>query len=113
MLGIMGQLNLPLSIATVGVSAMILGLGTEYGIFLLERYQEEREKDKSIKESMKIALPAVGSGIIGSGATTIAGFLALTISVMPMLKKSRNNTSTRNHLYFNCNNTKCPSFCYN
>ncbi len=86
MLGIMGHLNVPLSIATVGVSAMILGLGTEYGIFLLERYQEERKKDKSIKESMKIALPAVGSGIIGSGATTIAGFLALTISIMPMLK---------------------------
>jgi len=86
MLGIMGHLNVPLSIATVGVSAMILGLGTEYGIFLLERYQEEREKDKSIKESMKIALPAVGSGIIGSGTTTIVGFLALTISVMPMLK---------------------------
>lgn len=86
MLGIMGYLDYPLSIATVGISAMILGLGTEYGIFLLERYQEEREKDKSIKESMRIALPSVGSGIIGSGATTIAGFLALTISIMPMIK---------------------------
>ncbi len=86
MLGIMGWLNFPLSIATVGVSAMILGLGTEYGIFLLERYQEERKKNKSIKESMIVALPAVGSGIIGSGATTIVGFLALTISIMPMLR---------------------------
>lgn len=86
MLGIMGHLNFPLSIATVGVSAMILGLGTEYGIFLLERYQEERVKKKSIQESVRIALPAVGSGIIGSGTTTIAGFLALTISTMPMLK---------------------------
>lgn len=86
MLGLMGWQDIPLSITTVGVSAMILGLGTEYGIFLLERYQEERKKGLHVKESMKIALPSVGSGIIGSGATTIAGFLALMFTTMPMIQ---------------------------
>ena len=33
-LGLMGWFDIPLSIATVGVGAMILGLGTEYGIFM-------------------------------------------------------------------------------
>jgi uncharacterized protein len=86
MLGLMGWQDIPLSITTVGVSAMILGLGTEYGIFLLERFQEERKKGLHVKESMIIALPSVGSGIIGSGTTTIAGFLALMATTLPMIQ---------------------------
>ncbi|RLJ07557.1 MAG: hypothetical protein DRP16_03220 [Candidatus Aenigmatarchaeota archaeon] len=84
-LGLMGWLEIPLSIATVGISAMILGLGTEYGIFLVERYEEER-KNKDQKASLITALPSVGSGIIGSGTTTIVGFLALLLAAMPMIQ---------------------------
>ena len=85
-LGLIGWLNTPLSIATVGIGAMILGLGTEYGIFLVERYEEEREKGKNQKEALVTALPSVGSGIIGSGTTTMVGFLALLLASMPMIQ---------------------------
>ncbi|MCD6367465.1 MAG: MMPL family transporter [Candidatus Aenigmarchaeota archaeon] len=85
-LGLMGWLNTPLSVATVGIGAMILGLGTEYGIFLVERYEEEREKGKNQKKALITALPSVGSGIIGSGTTTIVGFLALLLASMPMIR---------------------------
>ena len=84
--GLMGWFNIPLSVATVGIGAMILGLGTEYGIFLVERYEEEREKGKNQKEALILALPSVGSGITGSGTTTIVGFLALLLSSMPMIQ---------------------------
>ena len=84
--GLMGWFNIPLSVATVGIGAMILGLGTEYGIFLVERYEEEREKGKNQKEALITALPSVGSGIIGSGTTTIVGFLALLLASMPMIQ---------------------------
>ncbi|MBD3262088.1 MAG: MMPL family transporter [Candidatus Altiarchaeales archaeon] len=73
-LGVMGHLDIPLSIATVAVGAMILGLGVEYGIFLVERYMEERKKQKTIKQSIGKAVPAVGFSILGSGLTTIVGF---------------------------------------
>lgn len=85
-LGILGWLNIPLSVATAGLGAMILGLGTEYGVFLLERYHEERDKGHDERKSLRIALPSVGSGIIGSGLTTVIGFMALVISPMPMLQ---------------------------
>ena len=84
-LGIMGWLSIKLSIATVGIGAMILGLGVEYGVFIVTRYKEERET-KSQLESLQTAVSSVGSSIIGSGSTTIVGFLALTLSVMPMLR---------------------------
>jgi len=85
-LGLMGWFDIPLSVATVGIGAMILGLGTEYGIFLVERYEEEKEKGKNQKEALITALPSVGSGIIGSGTTTIVGFLALLLASMPMIQ---------------------------
>ena len=83
-LGTMGWLNIKLSIATVGIGAMILGLGVEYGTFLVTRYKDERENYNQLN-SLQTAVSGVGASIIGSGLTTIVGFLALTFSVMPML----------------------------
>jgi hypothetical protein len=65
---------------------MILGLGVEYGVFMLSRYHEERIQNKSQEDSIMISVPAVGSGILGSGLTTTMGFLALTLSFIPMLQ---------------------------
>jgi predicted RND superfamily exporter protein len=42
-LGITGILNIKLSIATVGIGAMILGLGVEYGIFIVSRYKKKEK----------------------------------------------------------------------
>jgi predicted RND superfamily exporter protein len=33
-MGLLGLLNIKLSVATVGIGAMILGLGIEYGVFI-------------------------------------------------------------------------------
>jgi len=84
-LGLMGWLNIPLSVATVGIGAMILGLGVEYGIFYVSRYEEERDKGNTQIDSLKTALQGVGSAIVGSSTTTIVGFLALLLASMPMM----------------------------
>ncbi len=84
--GVMGWIGLKLSFATAGLGAMILGLGVEYGVFMFTRYEEEREKGSSALDSLKVAVPGVGLAVLGSGMTTIFGFLALTLSVMPMLQ---------------------------
>lgn len=85
-MGTMGWLGIKLSIATVGLGAMILGLGVEYGVFMLTRYKEEREKGKSQLDSLMVAVPGIGAAIFGSGLTTIVGFLALTLSILPMMQ---------------------------
>jgi len=83
--GTLGWLDIRISIATAGLGAIILGLGVEYGAFMLNRYREERAT-KTQLESLQIAVPSIGRAIMGSGVTTIVGFLALTFSVMPMLQ---------------------------
>jgi uncharacterized protein len=85
-LGTMGWLGIPIGIATAGLGAMILGLGVEYGVFILTRYYEERDKENSQLDSLKVSVPGVGASILGSGTTTIIGFLALSLSFMPMMQ---------------------------
>ncbi len=84
-LGIMGLLGIKLSVATVGIGAMILGLGIEYGVFIVSRYNEER-KNKSSLESLETTVKEVGTSVFGSGTTTVVGFLALGLASMPMLR---------------------------
>ncbi|MGM5482536.1 MAG: MMPL family transporter [Nanobdellota archaeon] len=85
--GSLGWLNIKISFATAGLGAMLLGLGVEYGVFMLTRYKEERDKkNKNPAKAMRIAVPSVGSAIVGSGTTTIIGFLALTLSIIPMMQ---------------------------
>ncbi|MFP4423842.1 MAG: MMPL family transporter [Candidatus Woesearchaeota archaeon] len=84
--GTLGWLGIKISIATAGLGAMLLGLGVEYGVFMLSRYKEERAKKRSQKKALSTAVPAVGSAVLGSGTTTIVGFLALTFSIMPMMQ---------------------------
>jgi uncharacterized protein len=85
-LGTMGWMDIPIGIATAGLGAMILELGVEYGVFILTRYHEERDKGNNQLDSLKVSVPGVGASILGSGTTTIIGFLALSLSFMPMMQ---------------------------
>ncbi len=85
-MGTLGWLGIPLSVATVGLSSMILGLGVEYGVFVLSRYNEERAKKNSQLDSMKTTVYGIGSAVIGSGLTTIVGFGVLSFSTVPMIQ---------------------------
>jgi len=85
-MGTLGWLGIPLSIATVGLSSMILGLGVEYGVFVVTRYREERDKGVSKERALETAVHGVGSAITGSGLTTIVGFGVLSFASIPMMQ---------------------------
>ena len=84
-MGTLGWLGIPLSVATVALSSMILGLGVEYGVFVVSRYREERAKLSQI-DSLKTTVHGIGTAIIGSGLTTIVGFGVLSFATMPMIQ---------------------------
>lgn len=85
-MGTLGWLGIPLSVATVGLSSMILGLGVEYGVFVLTRYNEERDKNVGQLDSMKVTVYSIGTAVIGSGLTTIVGFGVLSFATVPMIQ---------------------------
>jgi len=83
-LGILGWAGIEITIATAGLSAMLLGLGVEYSIFLASRYEEERQ-DNETRKALSNTLSSVGASITSSGTTTVIGFLALSLSFFPVL----------------------------
>ena len=85
-MGTLGWLGIPLSVATVGLSSMILGLGVEYGVFMLSRYTEERAKNNGQLDSLRTTVRGIGAAIIGSGLTVIVGFGVLSFATVPMIQ---------------------------
>jgi len=85
-MGTLGWLGIPLSVATVGLSSMILGLGVEYGVFMLSRYTEERAKNNGQLDSLRTTVRGIGAAIIGSGLTVIVGFGVLAFATVPMIQ---------------------------
>jgi hydrophobe/amphiphile efflux-3 (HAE3) family protein len=83
-IGALGWLNIPITVATAAIGAMILGLGTEYSVFLNSRFREERIRRKW-KDAIVVALSTTGVSTMSSGITTMIGFFALTFSFFPML----------------------------
>lgn len=76
-----------ISYITKALSAVLqLGVTMDYSIFLLHRYDEEREIQKDNTSAMAVAIEKTIGSIAGSSLTTIAGFLALCIMKLALGK---------------------------
>jgi putative drug exporter of the RND superfamily len=72
---------IPLSSFAVNiVVALTLGAGTDYGIFLLGRYQEARQAGESREEAFYTAYRSVAPIIIGSGLTIAGACYCLSLA---------------------------------
>ncbi len=83
--GIMSFLNISYTPLTATLGALILGVGSEYAILMMERYFEEKDKGASPLEAIEMTSSKIGSAIVASGATTVFGFMALLASPFPII----------------------------
>ncbi len=83
--GVMDYLNLDYNPMTATLGALILGVGSEYAILMMERYFEEKEAGASPIEAIHKASTKIGTAIVASGATTVFGFSALMASPFGMI----------------------------
>ena len=65
---------------------IIIGVGTDYSVFVIARYREERVKGKSVQEAIETSVTWAGESITTSGATVIISFLALALTTVTFLK---------------------------
>jgi len=70
---------------TLGLSALVLGIGTEFTILILERYKEEIDRGVHVKDAVIHAVQSVGQAITVSGLTVIGGFAAIIFVSFPVL----------------------------
>ena len=62
------------------LTALILGAGTDYGLFLLFRYRENLRRGLAPDEALVAALARVGEAVIFSAATVVAALLSLLLA---------------------------------
>ncbi len=69
--GVMGLTGIPLGIGTAAISAMAVGIGADYEIYLIFRLREEVQKGGNLDEAVRTTLLTSGKAII---------FVALAVS---------------------------------
>jgi hopanoid biosynthesis associated RND transporter like protein HpnN len=65
------------NILSIAVIPMVLGIGIDFGIQILGRYEEELGHGRTIDEAVTTALQHTGVAIITGGSTTAAAFFTL------------------------------------
>ena len=82
---VMSAFDITYNVMTAVMGSLILGVGSEYSILMMERYFEEKDAGMSPVEAIFQASSTTGTALIASGATTVFGFAALIASPFPMM----------------------------
>jgi len=73
------------TVPTILLTIMI-GVGTDYSVFIVARYREERVKGSSVQQAMETSVTWAGESITTSGATVIISFLSLAFTSVVYLR---------------------------
>ena len=87
LIGGLGSVGLKVSqITQLLLIVLILGAGTDYGLFLVFRVREELQSGRSPLEAVEVALSRVGESITGSASTVILALLSLSLANFGLYK---------------------------
>ncbi|MBS3778340.1 MAG: RND family transporter, partial [Candidatus Thermoplasmatota archaeon] len=78
--GTLGMIEPELTILSVSIVALLLGLGVDYSVHMMNRFAEEQHGDMVDKTAF--ILSSTGKAILLSTITTVIGFASLMISSM-------------------------------
>lgn len=84
--GTMGYLGMPLSTLAGSVAALVIGIGIDYAVHILNTYRYHRS-EKDINESLHEAVGETGIAILATSITTISAFLAFLSGAMPEMHR--------------------------
>ena len=84
--GIMYLTGIKFTPITATLGALVLGMGTEMTVMLMERYIEERQSGLAKIDAMVVSVTMIGKAIVASGLTTVGGFAVLFFSNFMILK---------------------------
>ena len=71
---------------TMMLFSILMGVGTDYAIFIVARYREERVKGHVREEAVRTSVTWAGESISTSGATVMVSFFALAIADFSMIR---------------------------
>lgn len=85
MLSALGELGMPVSQFTIAfMTVILLGAGTDYTVFLISRYHEQRRQGVATQTAIINATATIGRVILASAATVAFAFLAMIFARLPV-----------------------------
>jgi len=73
--------GIPLNTLSTPLGVLVIGIGTEFIVLLLGRYEEERQhRDETPHNAMVVAISKTGRAIVTTALTTLGGFGVLIVS---------------------------------
>lgn len=82
--GLLGAVGAPISFLTVFLAPLLAGVGADYAVHVLQRYEEERDAGADRRTGVTTALRTSGGAAAVSAATTAVGLLALLAVPAPL-----------------------------
>lgn len=84
-LAAMALLDIPLNVLNICIGSIVVGVGVDYSIHILERFEEECiAYPGDPRLAMQRVLKTLGPSILGGAFTTIVGFAACSVLAMPV-----------------------------
>ncbi|WP_135821422.1 efflux RND transporter permease subunit [Halostella litorea] len=87
LLGTMRAFGIAFNSETAVITSLAIGLGVDYSIHLGERVVEERKRRDEFADALSAAVTGTGGALLGSAATTAAGFGVLSLALAPPLQR--------------------------
>ncbi|MCD4765448.1 MAG: hydrophobe/amphiphile efflux-3 (HAE3) family transporter, partial [Methanosarcinales archaeon] len=84
--GLMGVLEIPMSMILTGFLSVLIGLGIDYGIQVMTRYEEERSKGLDVDEAIEVSITRMGKAVGLAIVTTLVGFSSMYFANIPDLE---------------------------
>lgn len=81
-IGIMGYIDLPFTVLTSGMLAIVMGIGIDFSIHLIHSIRLHLREHDDILKAVNTALLGTGQAISLSTFTTITGFISLSLATL-------------------------------
>ena len=85
--GFLTAFNIPLSVVTISVASIMIGIGIDYGVHITQRVRDGLAEGLSNVEATREAIDKTGLSLIEAALTTMAGISAIYIVNTPALKQ--------------------------
>ncbi|MDP2791170.1 MAG: MMPL family transporter [Rectinemataceae bacterium] len=81
--GLMGVLNIPLTISTALISSIAVGIGVDYAIHFISHYRERFNEKGDEPEAARFSMSHTGRAVLQNAVIVISGFMVMVFSVFP------------------------------
>jgi uncharacterized protein len=86
-IGSMWALGLSFNVLTAMVAALAIGIGVPYGIHITHRFRQEWRPGRRVEDALREVVTHTGGALLGSAATTAAGFGVLAFSSLEPIRQ--------------------------